>query len=388
MKDNGNDTSDSTGSRRRRTPRSPQKLIQPVSAPRPRSRHARNPLVLVLNFILTALLVIALGVGGIVYWGKSAYESPGPLTAATTVLIPPGSNLDDIAGLLEDGKVITNRWIFEAAAKVYRTTGEMKAGEYAFAPGVTMAQVMDEIVAGRSIQRTMTIPEGVTSAQVVDKLTADAFLMGTIDSIPPEGSLLPETYNFTRGTPRRQLLDRMEKAQTKLLAEAWAGREPGLPLESSRDLVILASIVEKETGKPEERPMVAAVFINRLKKGMKLQSDPTIIYGLFGGASWKQARTILKTDLTRPNPYNTYQIKGLPPGPIGNPGKDSIEAVAHPAKTDALYFVADGSGGHVFSSSLDEHNRNVARWRQIEQNRANAPDDDETQSVQPATPAN
>lgn len=388
MTDPSSDNREPTG--RRRSPRSPRQALHPESAPPPpsRSRHARNPLVLVLNFFLTAALLIVLAAGGTVYWGKTVYEAPGPLAAETTVLIEPGSTLDEIATQLESHNVISNRWVFEGASKFLENTSKLKAGEYAFSPGVSMRTVMDEITSGRSIQHAMTIPEGVTSAQVVDKLLADSMLTGALSAIPPEGSLLPETYKFTRGSSRKQLLDRMSKAQEEALAEIWAGRAPDLPLKTPRDLVILASIIEKETGKADERPRIAAVFINRLNKGMRLQSDPTILYGLYGGAAWKQARTILRSDLQRPNPYNTYQIPALPPGPIANPGRDSLEAAAHPADTKDLYFVADGTGGHVFAVSLDDHNRNVAKWRELEKTQSGQGSSSDQIAVQPATPAN
>ncbi|WP_334176822.1 endolytic transglycosylase MltG [Pseudoxanthobacter sp.] len=374
----------------RPAPKAPQKVARADAGGTPpqRSRHARNPLVLVLNFFLTSALLLVLLAGGLLYWSKSLYEQPGPLKENAVVVITSGSTLDDIASALENAGVISNRWVFEGASKFFENTGKLKAGEYAFVPGMTMRQVMDEIVAGRSIQHAMTVPEGVTSAQVVDKLAAEPLLSGVLTTIPAEGTLLPETYKFTRGAGRKQMIERMTKAQSEALAEIWAGRDPSIPLKTPEELVILASLVEKETGVAGERPRIAGVFINRLRKGMKLQSDPTILYGLYGGASWKQARTIMRSDLQRPNPYNTYQITGLPPGPIANPGRAAMEAVAHPADTDALYFVADGTGGHVFAKSLDDHNRNVARWRALQQSLSGGDAGNAPVAVQPATPAN
>ena len=232
---------------------------------------------------------------------------------------------------------------------------------------------MDRLVEGRSIQHSITIPEGLTSAQIVARINEHPILVGDIDYIPAEGSLLPETYKFTRGASRQEVLERMQRAHQKVVDEAWEHRIEDLPIQTKEDLITLASIVEKETGRADERNRVAAVFLNRLKRGMKLQSDPTILYGLYGGEAWEKSRTIYRSDMQRPNAYNTYQIEGLPPGPIANPGRASIEAVANPSRTDDLYFVADGSGGHAFSETLAEHNRNVEKWRAIEANRPTAP---------------
>jgi UPF0755 protein len=255
----------------------------------------------------------------------------------------------------------------------YRQSRRLKAGEYAFAPGMSMREVMDLLVSGKAIMHTITLPEGLTSKQIVDRLRADEMLTGDIEAIPPEGSLLPETYAFTRGASRQQILDQMAAAHKRALDEVWANRRSGLPIDTPEELVTLASIVEKETGKADERPRVAAVFVNRLEAGMRLQSDPTVIYGIAAGEG-TLGRAIRRSDLDAENPYNTYRIDGLPPGPIANPGRAALEAVATPSSTEELYFVADGTGGHVFARTLDEHNRNVARWRQIERQRAAAGD--------------
>ena len=358
----------------RRPPRSPREALHPElpPPPPPRSRHARHPLVIVLNFFLTMALFAVLGVGGVVYWGKTVFDRPGPLTEDRTVVIPSGSTLDNIAETLESRGVIGDRWVFVGASQVYGTAGKLKAGEYVFKAGDSMRGVMDTIIAGRSVQHGITIAEGLTSAQIVERLMADPILVGTIETIPPEGTLLPETYKFTRGTSRKEVLDRMARAHEEAVGEIWARRVDGLPIDTPEELVVLASIVEKETGKADERTRVAGVFVNRLKKKMKLQSDPTILYGIYGGTAWQKPRTILKSDLARPNPYSTYQIPALPPGPIANPGRDSLEAVANPSQTDDLYFVADGTGGHIFAATLDDHNKNVQKWRQIEQQRQDA----------------
>jgi UPF0755 protein len=368
----------------RPTPRSPREAIHPEPAPQPptRSRHARNPLVIVMNFVLTMAVFAVLGAGGLVYWGSVQYMEPGPLPEDRAVIIAPGSGLNAIADTLSSHGVISNPWVFLGTSKLYGTEDDLKAGEYLFRAHMSMNEVMETIISGRSVQHSVTVPEGLTSAQIVERLNQDPVLVGNVDTVPPEGSLLPETYKFTRGTTRKQMLDRMARAQQQALADVWARRSPNVPLDSPEELVVLASIVEKETGKADERTRVAGVFINRLNKRMKLQSDPTILYGIYGGSAWLRPRTILRSDLQRPNPYNTYQIDGLPPGPIANPGRESLEAVANPSRTEDLYFVADGTGGHVFAASLDEHNRNVARWREVEQQRRDAQSGDA-----PAQPA-
>lgn len=356
----------------RRQPQSPRAAISPDLPPPPppmRSRQARNPIVVVLNICLTGALLAVLAAGAVLYWGRSQFEAPGPLAEQAVVMIPTGSTLDAIAETLDARGVISNPWVFVGAAQVSGASGRLKAGEYAFPAHATMRQVMDTIISGRSIQYSVTLPEGLTSTQIVERLQADPVLMGSISEIPAEGTLLPETYLFTRGTTRAELLKRMAAAFDEAVAKAWAGRASDLPLASPEELVVLASIVEKETGEADERPLVAAVFENRLKAGMRLQSDPTILYGIYAGAAWAKPRTILRSDMQRPNPYNTYQVNGLPPGPIANPGVSALQATANPADTDDLYFVADGSGGHVFAKSLDEHNRNVAKWRAVEQQR-------------------
>jgi UPF0755 protein len=218
---------------------------------------------------------------------------------------------------------------------------------------------------GKVVQHQLTVPEGLTSEQIVARLVETDILAGNITEIPREGTLLPETYRFTRGTPREQVIQRMQHAQRRVLQEIWERRSPDLPVTTPEQLVALASIVEKETGKPEERTRVAAVFVNRLKQKMKLESDPTIIYGLVGGKG-TLGRPIQANEIRQPSPYNTYVIEGLPPGPIANPGRAALEATANPARTKELFFVADGTGGHSFSDSYDQHQRSVARLRALE----------------------
>ncbi|MEW5421827.1 endolytic transglycosylase MltG [Amorphus sp. 3PC139-8] len=365
----------------RPAPRSPREALQPEIAPPPppkaRSRQARNPIVIVLNFFLTLGLVVVLAAVAVVYWSRMEFMAPGPSTSDANIVVAQGSTVENVAAQLEDRGLISNRWVFVGAAQVLDTSTKIKAGEYLIPAGSSMEQVMARLVEGRSIQHSVTVPEGLTSAQIVDRLNQDPILIGDIDIIPAEGSLLPETYKFTRGTTRMEMLERMQRAHQKVLDDAWEHRVDDLPIDSKEDVVTLASIVEKETGRADERNRVAAVFLNRLRRDMKLQSDPTILYGLYGGEAWEKPRTIYRSDLQRPNAYNTYQIDGLPPGPIANPGRASIEAVTNPSRTDDLYFVADGSGGHAFSETYAEHQRNVQKWREIEANRGNADTSDD-----------
>lgn len=334
------------------------------------SAQARSPVVRFFSGLFTLAVLGVIAVGALFYFGRQEFVAPGPLATDTIVVIPSGSGVEGIASSLQGRGVISNTWLFIAAAQLSGDSARLKAGEYAFRAGASMRAVMATIVSGQVVQHSITIPEGLSSAQIVQRLSEDPVLLGTLTTIPPEGSLLPETYLFLRGTTRAQMVERMQKAMNRALDEAWVARDPDLPIRDKRDLLVLASVVEKETGIASERPRVAAVFVNRLRKGMRLQSDPTILYGLYGGAAWSQDRSaIQRSEIDRPNPYNTYQIAGLPPGPIANPGADALLAVARPAQTTELFFVADGSGGHVFAVTLDEHQRNVARWRAVEQQR-------------------
>jgi len=306
-----------------------------------------------------ALAAVALGV----VWAALAYFGPGPKAAsgpATTVILTRGSNLANIAGALDKAKVISSPTLFMVAAKVSGASRSLKAGEYRIASHEPMARILSDIHRGRFVRHVVTVPEGFTSQMVADVLMAEPLLTGPAVA-PPEGAILPNTYEIQRGETRAEVLLRMENAQTKLLKQLWAHRAPGLPYKSPQEAVTLASIVEKETAVNGERPRIAAVFLNRLARGMKLESDPTIIYGLTQGRAL--GRPILASEVTRPTPYNTYVIAGLPPTPIANPGKAALEAVANPSRTKELYFVADGTGGHVFAETLEEHNENVARYR-------------------------
>lgn len=332
---------------------------------RPPSRWARHPFVIAGNLFFTLLLVVIIIGGGAFWIGRNRYEAPGPLAQDESVIIPESTGLMDIADLLVSNGVINDKWVFVGAALGTKASGKLKAGEYAFKQGASARDVLATIVSGKVVEYTISVPEGLTSDQIVQRLADVDVLTGTVRQTPREGSLLPDTYKVTRGTTRDDVLRRMAREQQKVIKEVWAARSPGLPLKTPDELVTLASIVEKETAQADERALVAAVFINRLNKKMKLQSDPTIIYGIVRGKG-RLDRPITKADITTPTPFNTYAIEGLPPGPIGNPGKASLVATANPAQTKDLYFVADGTGGHAFADTLDAHNKNVARWRQIE----------------------
>ena len=350
-------------------PRSPRAALEPERVPVPnrRSKRVRHPLVIAGNAIFTVLIVVAVAVGGALYVGKQRFEAPGPLAADKVVNIPRGLGIRDIADLLTREGVIDQPWVFIGGVLVLKARGDLKHGEYQFSKAASLADVVNTIVENKVVQHTLTIPEGLTSEQIVARLLENEALSGQIKEIPREGTLLPETYKFTRGMARAQIIQRMQQAHQHLLQEIWEHRTPDLPVKTPEQLVILASIVEKETGKADERSRVAAVFVNRLKNKMRLQSDPTIIYGLTGGKG-SLGRPILKSEIDQPTPYNTYVIDGLPPGPIANPGRASLEAAANPARTKDLYFVADGSGGHVFSETYEQHQKNVARLRTLEKN--------------------
>lgn len=317
--------------------------------------------VLLLIFLLIA------AAAGAVLWERSHFDAPGPKAAKgaeTAVLIRPGEGVSAIAQQLADVRTIDSAGLFRLGVLARGKAAKLKAGEYAIPSAASMADIADILISGKSIEHKLTAAEGLTVRMIYDLVKADPVLMGDAGAVPVEGSLLPETYLFTRGTTREELIARMMKAEDDLIVKLWAGRAKDLPISRPLDAIVLASIVEKETALPAERPRIAAVFLNRLRRGMKLQSDPTVIYGLTRG--YPLDRGIRQSELARPTPYNTYVIAGLPPGPICNPGRDSIEAVLHPAQSDDLYFVADGGGGHVFSATVAQHRKNVARWRKIE----------------------
>ncbi len=356
------------------SPRSPREALQPEPAPPPptASRRARNRFVVFLSGVFTFLMLAVIAIGAVLFIGNHQFESDGPLETAQTITIPRGQGLMAIARQLEREGIIDQAWVFMGGIAANKAQDDLKFGEYLIPENASMRDVMDILVEGKAILYQVTVPEGYTSEQVVARLNADPVLIGEIKEIPAEGTLLPETYSFDRGTTRTQMIERMRHAQNRVLEDIWERRIEGLPVASPEELVVLASIVEKETGKADERPRVAGVFINRLNRRMRLQSDPTILYGLYGGKAFFEPRTITRSELNAPNNFNTYQIDGLPPTAIANPGRAAMEAVANPSRTDELFFVADGTGGHLFAETLDEHNRNVARWRQVERERREA----------------
>src|SRR6516164_2369668 len=376
------------------SPRSPRAALEPEQVPPPprRSERARNPFVIVGNAIITLVLLAMIGTGAAYYYGKQTIEAPGPLREDKVVNIPARAGMTDIADVLQrEGVIDNNRWAFIGAVFALRARSELKPGEYSFQKNASLHDVIATIVEGKVVQHSVTVPEGLTSEQIVGRLTDNDIFSGSVREIPREGTLLPETYKFPRGTTREQVIQRMQSAQKRLVAEIWEHRSPDLPpsIKTPQDLVTLASIVEKETGKPDERSRVAAVFVNRLKQKIKLQSDPTIIYGLVGGKG-TLGRPIKRSEITQPSPYNTYVIDGLPPGPISNPGRASLEAAANPARTRDLYFVADGTGGHAFTETYDQHQKNVAKLRGMEkqiQNDTLEPAEDTPPAAAPAEAA-
>jgi UPF0755 protein len=315
-------------------------------------------------FVLVVLGAIAAGAFG---WANTQWDAPGPEAPygnQTIVMVPPHSRAHGIAQMLERKGVIKNGWLFEADLRMRGLADKIKAGEYALPSNASMDAIAIILVDGKSIQHKLTAAEGLTSDMIWKLVQKNDVLTGDAGPVPEEGTLLPETYLFTRGETRAHLLAKMASAQEKVLAEKWAGRAAGLPLPSMREAIILASIVEKETGVPQERPHIAAIFINRLKIRMRLQTDPTIIYGLTKG--YPLGRGIRQSELEGASPYNTYVIAGLPPGPICNPGRDTIAAVLNPQESDDLFFVATGHGGHVFAANISEQARNVAAYRAFE----------------------
>ena len=372
---------------RRIVPKSPNAAIQPVPVPPPPPvvKKDRTFIHFVSGFLSLVLVLGLMAMGGI-WFGYTHFMAPGPLASDKVVVVKGG--MTDVAEQLTREGVIDSPMLFMAGLQASGRAAQIKAGEYLFRQNASLNDVANTLVEGKAILHAVTIPEGLTVQQIIERLAENDILTGDVSNPPKEGTLLPDTYKFTRGMTRQQLIDRMAQEQQKVVREVWGRRGPDLPLKNPQEMVVLASIVEKETGKADERTRVAGVFINRLNRNMKLQSDPTIVYGLVGGKG-TLGRGIRRDEISQETPYNTYVILGLPPGPIANPGRAAIEAVANPSRTRELYFVADGTGGHVFAETLDQHNKNVQRWRQIEGERrdqAPAPDAPRTDAdtTQPA----
>jgi UPF0755 protein len=320
-----------------------------------------------LKRIFFTVLLLGILAGSLsVRWFDNATTSPGPLAAAKLVYIPPGIRTKGMAAKLLDAGVIDSDLAFRLDARLQGRLEGLKAGEYQFQPRMSIADVIVLLQSGKTYQHKITIPEGLMSVEIVALLNKEPVLTGVIDPLPPEGSLLPETYKFSYGDTRQSVISRMKKSMQDAMDALWQKRAADFPL-TEPETIVLASIVEKETGVAAERPRVAGVFLNRLKKGIPLQSDPTVIYALTLGQSVLN-RPLTTADLKKPSPYNTYLASGLPPAPIANPGKASLAAVLNPEKNDYIYFVADGSGGHAFATTLEEHNRNVAKWRALKKN--------------------
>ena len=379
------------------------------------------------NF-LTLAIVLLIAAAAAVAWAKREFSGPGPSAVAQCVQIAPGASLNAVSNRLAEQGAISNAYIFRAGADAMGKARELKFGSFLVEPGASMESIVDTVTAGgpstcgtevvvrvgvrantillrdmnpdtgayeemarfdpatedappaiaaaqdlSDVRLSMVMAEGVTSWQVVEALRAASFLTGEIDDVPPEGSLAPDTYQLSKGGDRNQILAQMAARQETILVEEWEARPFGLPYETPEEALIMASIVEKETGVAGERPQVASVFVNRLRQGMRLQTDPTVIYGVTNGQGILD-RGLRRSELDAETPYNTYRIDGLPPTPIANPGRAAINAALNPDDTDYLYFVADGTGGHTFSRTLEEHNAAVARWREIEAQRGQSTD--------------
>ena len=322
----------------------------------------------ILKIFIFNLCGIFLLCGAGAIWGFYQFSAPGPLKSEVSIIIERGNGIDSISRILEKAGVLDTPFVFQIAARLYNVDKDLKAGEYAFSQSLSPKEVLKLLQSGKTVIRKITLAEGLTTTEILAILEKTEGLQGIVPPILEEGTLLPETYHYSFGDSRQDIIHRMEADLRKLVNTLWNKRKPNLPFLSADEAVVVASIVEKETALPSERPRIAAVFINRIRKGMRLQSDPTVVYGLTK-AIGPLGRRLTKSDLKFSTPYNTYLIRGLPPGPIANPGSASIQAVLQPLQTEELYFVANGKGGHSFAKSLKEHNRNVALWRKIKKSK-------------------
>ena len=332
-----------------------------------RRRRSSNGFVDILNGLLTLLVIGIVVIGGGFFYVASQYYGDGPATEQKTFRVESGSTLTTTANRLEEQGLISNALIFSQFGSRVERNIIIKAGDFNLPAGASMADILKELTEGDPIRYAVTIPEGWTAWEVIQRLNGSGDLVGEVSTLPAEGSILPGSYDYVPGDTRQSVLDKMQAAMATELAAVWEGRQADLPIDTPEQLLVLASIVEKETGVATERPQVAAVFVNRLREGMRLQSDPTIIYGITKGQS-TLGRGLRRSEIEAQTPYNTYQIDGLPPTPIANPGIDALKAVANPDSHEYLYFVAKGaspSEGHVFAETYAEHRQNVARYREI-----------------------
>jgi UPF0755 protein len=337
---------------------------------------------MLLGCFLAALFIVA-GAGGVFLWGYRDVTSPGPLQSAANIVIPPHTGIAGMTEVLWQKGVIRHPLTFKVAAEIVGRGGALKAGEYEFPAGASAAEIIEIIASGKTVKHRLTIPEGLTSAEIVALVKETPLLTGDPGPTPPEGSLLPETYIYSRDDTRESIIARMEDAEQEAITAAWAARRNDLPLASPQEAVILASLIEKEASRNEERAHIAAVFLNRLRQGMKLQSDPTVRFVLGGNGTSKFDGPLTRAELEINSPYNTYVVKGLPPGPICNPGKAALRDAVRPEQSEDLYFVADGAGGHIFAKTLADHNRNVATYL----HGAAAAEAEQTPANPPAAPA-
>ena len=322
-----------------------------------------------VRFLAVLLSVTVLAVGAEIIWAWNGYRADGPLDRPVAIVIPKGAGVQDIATQLLDAGAIDNQHLFVLGAQYTETARRMRAGEFALSPGMSMRAIADHLVNGETVKRRLTVPEGLLTEEVIALVAATDGLVGDVPFAQPDGIYLPETYFFSYGDTRRSVLSRMEEAMNEAVNAAWAARRKKIAISSPREAIILASIIERETGVDAERAKVSSVFHNRLRRRMRLQSDPTVAYAVTGGGR-PLGRPLTRADLYIDSDYNTYRRAGLPPGPIANPGRAALMAAVQPIDTKYLYFVADGTGGHAFARTLREHNRNVAKWRRIQRQRA------------------